>query len=260
MIAWCDGDWIDDGAPAVGATDRGLLLGDGLFETVLWEDERLQRLERHVQRLQASAEALGLPAPPAGDALEATAAAVVARNDLTAKRAAVRITWSAGSGPRGLLRGDARPFLLVSAARSPLWETAAAVTTSTITRNAGAPSARFKTLSYIDNIAARAEAAAQGADEALMLNAYGEIAGGSHSNVFAVIDGRLRTPAVDQGALPGTVRARLLEMTDIDVAPITLNDLLRAEAMALTNALQGVRPVARLDGRALQTNHPLIAG
>ncbi|HVZ98960.1 MAG TPA: aminotransferase class IV [Caulobacterales bacterium] len=261
MIVWCNGDWADAAAATLSPADRGFLLGDGLFETMLWDGAVLCRFGRHMQRLRASAEALKLPEPPPDAALHAIALDVLARNALRAHRAAVRVTWSAGAGARGLPRPERiAPTLLISCAPSPKPEAPAVVITASFPRNAGAPSARFKTLSSIDNVMARGEAAAAGADEALMLNGAGGLAGGAACNVFLVLDGVARTPEVAHGALPGTVRQALLEAgLEIETAILTRADMGRAEAACITNALQEVRPVSRLDGRALDAAHPAIA-
>src|SRR5688500_4968069 len=80
--------------------DRGFTLGHGLFETVLWADERLTHWDDHVERLERGCRALRLPTP-ARDRLHKAAlvALDVAGSPI---RAAVRLNWSAGSGDRGL--------------------------------------------------------------------------------------------------------------------------------------------------------------
>ena len=67
-----------------------------------------------------------------------------------------------------------------------------------------------KTLAYLDHVIARELAAGAGADEAVRLDANGDVIEGSSSNVFVVEGGRVVTPAVDRGALPGITRARVI--------------------------------------------------
>ena len=59
---------------------------------------------------------------------------------------------------------------------------------------------------------AQTEAEAAGADEAIMLNNQDAVACGGRSNLFAVIDGTLRTPAIEDGALPGITRHAVLAL------------------------------------------------
>ncbi|MFZ3007557.1 MAG: aminotransferase class IV, partial [Phenylobacterium sp.] len=80
--------------------DRGLLLGDGLFETVLSRAGDLVALGEHLERMAAGCAVLGLPAPDRGEA-EALMRRAVSDAGLDGARAAVRLTLTAGSGGRG---------------------------------------------------------------------------------------------------------------------------------------------------------------
>jgi aminodeoxychorismate lyase len=242
--------------------DRGLLLGDGLFETILSQAGRLDAFEAHVSRLGRGCEALGLPAPAAGD-LRAAARGALAQAGLTDARAAVRLTWTAGSGGRGLERPAApAPRLIASAAAAPAPAARARLVTASIRRNPTSPLSRLKTLSYLDNVMARREAVRAGADEALMLNLAGELACAAAANLFWIAGGRLFTPALACGVLDGIMRARILtaaarlgvEAVEIRSGPDVLAD---AEAVFLTNSLIGLRAVSALDARAFGP-HPLV--
>ncbi|EJL27988.1 branched-chain amino acid aminotransferase/4-amino-4-deoxychorismate lyase, partial [Caulobacter sp. AP07] len=129
-------------------------------------------------------------------------------------------------------------------------------------RNEGSPAARLKTLSYLDNVLARAEALAAGADEAVMLNNRGELACASAANLFWIAGDRLFTPALSCGVLNGIVRARVLAKAAALGAPTAVvatdaRALEGAQAAFLTNSLIGVRPVASFEGRAFAP-HDLV--
>ena len=230
--------------------DRGLLLGDGLFETVLALDGKLVGLAAHLDRMAAGCAAMGLPPldRPQAERLMGEVLAAVA-----APRAAVRLTLTAGSGGRGLDRPETpEPRLFASASASPLPSGPARLITSSVRRNEGSPAARLKTLAYLDSVLARREARQQGGDEALMLNSREEAACAAAANVFWVRQGRLFTPALECGVLAGTMRARVLAAAGrlgLEVAEIhALGETLRgAEAIFLTNSLIGVRAVSSLD-------------
>ncbi|TPW02362.1 MAG: branched-chain amino acid aminotransferase [Alphaproteobacteria bacterium] len=258
MTAWVNDDWTE--APVIDARDRGFTLGDGLFETILWDGARLRRFPRHVARLHASAAALGLSPPPGGDRLGGVSEELLRRDGLQSAPAAVRITWTAGIGDRGVLRPAVmRPVLVITAGAYAHPATPAALVTSTIRRNETAPSARLKTLSYIDNTMARAEAAAQGGDEAVLLNTRGRVAGGACCNIFIAKGGVVVTPPTTDGALPGTFRAALMDANPhIVERSITAEELARAEAAFITNALHERRTVSQIDGRPLDADHALL--
>jgi branched-chain amino acid aminotransferase/4-amino-4-deoxychorismate lyase len=234
-------------------TDRGLLLGDGLFETMLWTGDDLPHLEAHLARMAAGCEALGLPAfDPAEARARCLAAPDVA--GLGQVRAAVRLTLTAGSGGRGLDRPEAPlPRLAASAAAAPAVTTPVDLVLAKTRRNEGSPAARLKTLSYLDNVLARAEARAAGADEAVMRNNHGDLTCAAAANLFWVADGRLFTPALHCGVLEGLARGRVIAAAralDVEVHEVATGAaaLDEAEAVFLTNSLIGVRPVRRFEG------------
>jgi branched-chain amino acid aminotransferase/4-amino-4-deoxychorismate lyase len=240
--------------------DRGLLLGDGLFETLLAVDGAPIDLVAHLDRMAAGCAAVGLP-----DLDRAKAAGAIARavQELGAERAAVRLTLTAGSGGRGLDRPQPPVIrLFATAAPAPAPTAPARLATAAARRNEGSPASRWKTLAYLDNVLARREALAAGADEALMLNNRGEVACAGAANLFWTTGGRLLTPALDCGVLAGVMRGRVLSaaramgVETIEVAaPRAVLD--EAEALFLTNSLIGVRPVGELDGRAFGPS-PLV--
>jgi branched-subunit amino acid aminotransferase/4-amino-4-deoxychorismate lyase len=241
--------------------DRGLLLGDGLFETLLAIDGKPQHFGAHMARMARGCAVLRL-APPSPDEAMAHAAAAPEASGLTRGRAVVRLTLTAGSG-RGLERpADARPRLLASA--SPIGEPAPEVRLAlvAIRRNETSPVSRIKSLSYLDNVLARAEARHKGAEEALMLNTRGELACAAAANLFWITEDRLQTPALECGVLDGIMRSQVVEAAvelGVQAAQVhaTPEALEGAQAIFLTNSLIGAQPVAALDGRPI-ARHALV--
>ena len=252
MIAWRDGAWIE-GADILPADDRGLTLGDGLFETLLAVGGRLPHVHLHLDRLEHSARALGLPTPPDRQTLIAAMAQTLARNRLDAGRAAVRITLTAGRSSRGLARDpDAAGRLLVTAAAAPEAGAPVRLVTVSVRRNPASPASRHKTLSYIDSVMALREAVAMGAEEAVMLNPRGRPASAAAANLVFLIGDRIFTPPLSEGVLAGTTRARLLAaVPDLSERRLTWREAREADGLVLTNALRGVRPALSWDGRDL---------
>jgi len=238
---------------AVPLDDRGLLLGDGLFETLLAIDGRLILAEAHAARMARGAEVLGIPAPTLEDFMACAAAAVHAA-DLQGGRAAVRITLTAGSGGRGLDRpATLAPRLFATAACAVKPSAPAAMIVAETRRNAASPASRLKTLAYLDNVLARREATQAGADEAVMLNTRGEIACAAAANLFWIKEGDLLTPAPRTGRLDGIMAGRVAEaarrlgiaVREVSTSPESLQT---ADAIFLTSSLIGVRPAYLADG------------
>ncbi len=238
--------------------DRGLLLGDGLFETVLAKAGELMLWDRHMDRLARGCAALGLPAP-APSTCETQAREALTAGGLADQRAAVRVTWTAGSGGRGLDRPEApSPRLIVGAVQTPLLSSPVRLATSTVRRNPSSPTSRLKTLAYLDQVMARSQARAAGADEAVMLSTDGRVACAAAANLFWIEGRELFTPSLDCGVLDGTIRGLLIERLGAHEVAADPEVLARAEAVFLTSSLIGVRPASALDSAAL-ADHPLIA-
>lgn len=242
--------------------DRGLLLGDGLFETVLHTRGELMLAEDHARRMQAGAAILGLPAPTT-DAFVACASGAVSQAGLREGRAAVRITLTAGSGGRGLDR-PARllPRLFATAAPSANPATPATLVVAETRRNQASPASRLKTLAYLDNVLARREATAAGADEAVMLNTLGELACAAAANLFWLQAGVLLTPAPQTGRMDGVMARQVIVAAaaqDLEVRQVRagVEALEGAEAIFLTSSLIGIRP-AGLAGRAPPAPSPVV--
>jgi branched-subunit amino acid aminotransferase/4-amino-4-deoxychorismate lyase len=242
--------------------DRGLLLGDGLFETLLWRDGELIAAAAHWARMAAGAAVLGLPAPSL-ERFADLAAQSVRDAGPAGGRVAVRVTLTAGSGGRGLERpAELQPRLFATAAPSPRPEAPASLTIASVRRNDASPTSRLKTLAYLDNVLARREARAAGADEAVMLNTRGELACAAAANLFWIEAGALVTPADETGCLPGVMRAQVIAAAqalgiETRSARVGVDALERAEAIFLASSLIGVRP-AHLLGRPFAP-HSLLA-
>lgn len=230
----------------VDVADRGLLLADGLFETIAVFGGRPFRLADHLARLDRGAALLGLSFDR--DRLAAGIAALAAT--LGGGHGALRATVTRGPGPRGLLPPDQpQPTLLVTAAPWSRQPVGAAISLATVTlrRNDRSPLAQVKSLAALEQILALGEARKAGADDALLLNTAGRVACTAMANLFVVIDGLLVTPPLADGVLPGVMRG-LLDATERSLLPA---DLARADAVFATNSLRLVMPVGRLDGRPL---------
>ena len=191
--------------------DRGFTLGDGLFETVLAKAGELVLWDAHMDRLARGCAALGLPVLDP-QSCRITADEELADAGLKGARAAVRIAWTAGSGGRGLDRPAVPvPRLVVQAFAAPRPKAPATLSIVSVRRNEATPVSRLKTLSYLDQVLARREARAMGADEAVMLNTRGELACCAAANLFWRERGALFTPALECGVLDGIMRAALIE-------------------------------------------------
>jgi branched-chain amino acid aminotransferase len=242
--------------------DRGLTLGDGLFETMTAFGGTVWRLDDHLERILGGLDVLGFKVPRQRLADDVRSLASRA----PASGAVLRLTVTRGAGARGLAPPDGpRPTVIVSAAPFDpvLMFQPASLAVSAIRRNDTSPLSRLKSLGYLDNVLALADARRRGASDALMLNTGGQVACASVANVFCLKGDRLETPPVEDGVLAGIVRGRLFELAPAQgLAAVERSlvpaDLLNADAVFLTNSVRLIQPVAELDGIRLPTS-PMVA-
>ncbi len=243
MIVWRDGEFVDGGS-AIGVEDRGWLIGDAAFETVLVDNARAAFLDRHLARLDRGARTLGMNACIDTGKI-AAAIAETARRSGVDGRGACRLTLSRVGGPRGLApSAAARARLVISIAPAAPPREPMRLIISGRRRWTGASTNAFKCAgAYAENFLARAEAAAAGANEAVMLNEKGRVACLSAANIFIVREGEIVTPSEEEGALAGVVRGVLIEeagrmgirVKEALIAP----EKLSGAAMIATNSIAG---------------------
>ncbi|KAB8123905.1 2-keto-4-methylthiobutyrate aminotransferase [Komagataeibacter medellinensis] len=253
---WLDGQILPAAKARIDPADRGFLLGDGVFETMRVAGGALCHFTRHMDRLVHGAAVLHMP-PPDRVALAAGVESLLAACALGS--GSLRLTLTRGTGPRGLLPpAHVRPTCLITATATTPPATPVRLVMATHRRDAGSVLSRIKSLNYLPSILARMEAAAMGADDALLLNHAGHVAETSASTLIACLGGQPVTPPISDGALPGTVRGVLVDAGMVRVGRITVSALLQAEALFTCNSL-GLREVAGLDGCAVARRPDLLA-
>ena len=255
MSVWLNGALRESEEAHIDITDRGFLLGDGVFETVCVTGGRFVDLASHLMRLRQGTAFLRIPFDLTDDEVAEACAKVVEVDDLKAQRASLRITVTRGPGPRGLLLPpDVRPTVLIAAGPVAEPPSDLGVIVSTMQRNEKSPLSRIKSLNYLENVLARQEAADQRADEALMLNGAGNVACASAANLWLMEGNALVTPPISDGALPGIARQRImrlasLEGLDVSEETITVSRLKSSDGLFLSNSLIGVCPVSAVNGQ-----------
>jgi len=260
MTIWLNGQYLAQNEARIDPADRGFTLGDGLFETMKAEGGKVLRLAGHLARLKAGSEFFGIPLPFAEAEITAALSSLLERNALS--DAVLRLTLTRGPGPRGLLPPDQpTPTLLISAAPAAAAHGPVRAVIATVTRrNEHSPTSRFKTLNYMDNLLARREAQSKGADDALLLNSQGKLVESTVANLFLVIDGDVLTPPLSDGALPGVMRAAVMDRLGAATASLKTSDLWEASEAILTSAT-GIRALVSVDGKAIGTGEPgAVAG
>lgn len=240
----------------VSAQDWGLLYGYGLFETLCAYRGVLVFLEEHVDRMLASAFALGFENTPPREQIINQARAFA--HDFG--RRVVRITLTAGNTDAGVA-----PALVLAQRAVPY--TAAQRANGVVVRIA--PGVRderstlvcHKTLNQLQNVLAWREGERLGYQESLFLNTLGCLAEGSRSNVFVVKEGAVSTPPVQSGILPGITRRKIMELLReegiaVRESAITKDELFACDECFLTNSVMEVMRVAQIGQQRLPSSVP----
>lgn len=255
MMVWRNGKLVSaDGA--VDARDRGVMLGDGVFETMVFQRAGVLRLDRHLNRLRRGLQVLGMTADVDAADVEQGAAALADVTDVV--EGALRLTVLRGPGARGVLPTDmGEPTVLMALTPVKLCDDTPLklIIAQGTRRNDLSPMSTIKSTNYGDAILARMEADNVGADDALILNTRGTLAEATAANVFCLINGTLVTPPASDGALPGVMRDIVLAHEDVEEMSISEASLSDAQEIFLTSSI-GIRPVIAINQNPVGDGQP----
>jgi branched-chain amino acid aminotransferase len=253
-MLWFDGKIIDPMQAQISLSDRGLLLGEGVFTTLLCFNARPYLLEEHIARVTADASRLGI-----GVDRKTIIAALNELAEADHTPGILRLTITGGQGPRGLLPPDERKPVIFSTRTQ--WTPSMAfgamrLATVSIRRNATSPLASMKSLAYLDQVFAMREARSQGADDALMIDLEGNIASTAMANLFIVKQDVLKTPPLTGAIRPGVMRGLTLDLAHqlgwkVVEAPLTYDDLKGCDAAFATNSVRLMTTISHVDGTEL---------
>jgi branched-chain amino acid aminotransferase len=253
-VVYLNGEFVPAREALVPALGEGVTLGMGLFETMRARKGRVLRLSAHAARLRDSARALGIPCSLSDAQVASIVAELTSANQLDDAR--VRLTV--------LARGEQQSDVLCRAIPLGPDEIEPPPVRCVILEAGTAPPAsvaRHKTINRLAYTLAKRAAQETGADEALLVNARGQVTEATSRNLFVARDGVLATPSLECGLLPGITRGVVLEIARRDrIAcpenPLTPDDVRSADECFITSAIVGVLPVRSVDGRVLPGGAP----
>lgn len=265
MLVWLNGRVIPARAARVSALDRGLLHGDGVYDTWRTYDGRPFALEAHLARLASAARRLSLPAPGDAATWQARTRLLLRRNHLVDGAARLTITrGDAGMAPAPTRA--ARPTILFAVRPLPanlaLQQThGIAVTLLPFARDAGPGWGAVKLVGHASAVVGRMVAARRRAGEGFYVTPAATVTEGTTSNLFVVERGRLLTPPADGTILAGVTRdlvLRLARRAGIAVreTAVGVDRLARADEAFITASTVEIVPVIRIDRRRVGTGRP----
>ena len=246
-LSWLNGHLRDD--PQISMSNRGLLVGMGVFETIKVVEGVPHFLNRHLRRLKAGCQMLELPAVDL-DEVQQAAGAVIDANPQLHELARLRITITGRADSGGI------DTLITITSLNP-WPATTTCTMVPWVRNERSSLVGVKTTSYAENLIAQRWAHARGFSEGLFLNSIGELSEGATSNIFVVKGDQVLTPDVGSGVLPGIIREVLLEFDLALETRLSADDLEAADEAFITSSTRGVHPVVQIDSRVFDGVGPV---
>jgi branched-chain amino acid aminotransferase len=262
FLVYIDGEFYPKSEAKVSVYDHGLLYGDGVFEGIRAYDGVVFKLKEHIDRLYRSAHTIMLQIPLTKDEMTEAVLETLRKNDL--KKAYIRLLVTRGVGDLGL---DPRkcPKSSVIIIAEPVIELHSSeakekgVTTmiSWVKRDpVDATSHEIKSLNYLNSILAKIEANTTGVDEAICLDKAGFVCEGVAENIFMVKEGKIFTPPVSTGALPGITREVIMKLAErLGYTAIernmTPNELFNADEVFFTGTAAEVTPVREINKRKI---------
>ena len=246
----------------MGSENRSFLYGDGLFESVRFQDGTLIYIDDHLERLVSGMFTLGLdttffnPLQICDLMLE-----LCKQNELVDAR--IRLTVFRDAGGFYKPSSDNCSYLITAEAINPLLiknDKGVRLGLYSEIRKPINSLSGIKSSNGLLYVLAARYARENNRDDSIILNEHGRICESTSSNLFLVFpNNRILTPPISEGILPGVMRKNLIKWLreneyQVDEALVLTDDFYRAEEVFLSNAIQGVRWVIAFKERRYFSN------
>jgi aminodeoxychorismate lyase len=251
-----DGQILRSDRLLISPNNRSYRYGDGCFETIKLLNGKIQLANYHFERLITSLELLHFKKSGYFTAtwLEKQVLAVAEKNGHL-ESARIRLTVTRGEG--GVYDEQNQfPYLLIqswplSSTVQELNENGLVIDIYKDARKVVDRFSSIKSNSYLPYVMGALWAKEQQLNDAILLNPYDRVADATIANVFIVKDGQIKTPALTEGPVNGVMRRHLLQLfrkenIPVEEGALTIDELMEASEIFLTNAIHGIRWVKQL--------------
>lgn len=263
---WVNGKLVSSDKAKISVFDRGFMYGDGVFETMRGYSGRVFKLDRHLDRLFRSLDAVKIKHKYSKKYLREAVYKTIKANGLS--NAYIKLVVTRGEGRFGISHKDIfYPNAVITAKGfegypGRMFDVGLSAAIAGV-QNEGSPISGIKTLNYLPHILARLDAKRRGFDEAILTNTEGFITEGATSNIFIVKNNGLITPSEASGILPGITRGVIIEIArklriSVKEKLVTRRELFDADEVFFTNSLAEVLPVTKVNSKRVGTG--LVGG
>lgn len=257
MFVYVNGSFLDSKKAAISVWDRGLSLGDGLFETMRVYQGEPFLIKEHLKRLKKGCRELLINRPGEFPRLDSIGRELLRRNHI--QEGSLRITLTRGIYKGGLeFSPDHQPTLIITGVPlkpHPLqsYKKGEAILISHLQKpRSSLRMDTVKSTNYLVPILARQKAFSKGYHEAVLLNEKGKLTECTTSNIFFVKNKILHTPALAAGLLNGITRQKIIQLAKNMGIPCKEgfypeSELKKAQEVFISSSLREILPVNRVD-------------
>jgi branched-chain amino acid aminotransferase len=216
-------------------------------------------IERHAERVNRSAETMGLLATMAADAIVDLAREGAAKFGPDAELYVKPMYWGEADGPSSIIPDPASTRFCLCLFEAPMNKPGGFSLTTTAFRRPtieSMPTDAKAGCLYPNNARVLRDAKARGFDNALVCDMLGNVAETATSNVFLVKDGVVRTPVANGTFLNGITRQRVISLLRaaghaVEETSLRISDFLDADEIFVSGNYSKVMPVLRVEERIL---------
>lgn len=261
-LAYLNGEYKPLNEAKVSVQDRGFLFGDGVYEVVPVYARRPFRLQEHLQRLDASLDAIRLPNPHSHSAWATIVERLIAEADFEDQQVYLQVTRGAAPVRNHAFPTEAHPTVL------GLTEELKPPSPELLSEGVGAVSAEdirwlrcdIKSISLLANCMLRQLAVDAGCAETVMFR-NGLLTEGAAANIFVVKEGKLLAPPKSHLMLPGITYDVILEIAArqnlaCQVRNISAAEVHAADELLMTSSTREVLPIITLDEKPIGNGKP----
>lgn len=260
ILVHVDGELVPRAEARVSVFDSSVQGGDAVWEGLRVYNGRVFALDRHLDRLFASAHALRFEGVPAREEVRRAVVETLVANGMY-DEAHVRLTLTRGqkvtSGMSPRFNKAGCCLIVLAEWKAPVYGDAGIrLITSSVRRNSPSTlDSKIHHNNLLNNILAKIEAEVGGVDDAIMLDQQGFVAETNATNIFLVRGGGLITPTAD-ACLPGITRAIILELArraemEVIERNVSLSEVYTADEVFTTGTMGELAPVLEVDGRKI---------
>ena len=231
---------------------EGFSYGFSLFETIKIENGKIIFFNEHIERLKNNTKDLDMEFSQDIDSLKKHCYELINKNHI--KKGVLKITLTKDTNSNKLIISNSEKYY-----ENNVYDKGFKIKLSKVKRNQFSILPYIKSNNYMENYIERKKALENGYDEILFLNIDNKVCEGAISNIFYIKNNIIYTPKVECGLLPGIVRKKIIDLAKnigciIIEDEFTLDEVLSADEVFLTNSLFDIMPVNTIDNRSFDIN------